>query len=56
MDRSGEHSQPFNSTDFDGMKSFISVDFDEMKCTQLSPIKYKNYIIHQISANKVVQK
>ena len=42
MDRSGEHSQPFNSTDFDGMKSFISVDFDEMKCTQLTPLKYKN--------------
>ena len=41
-DRSGERSQPFNSTDFNGMKSFISADFDGMKCTQLSPLKYKN--------------
>ena len=30
-DRSGEHYQTFNSTDFDGMK-----------CTQLTPLKYKN--------------
>ena len=30
-DRSGEHYQTFNSTDFDGMK-----------CTQLSPLKYKD--------------
>ena len=29
-DRSGEHYQTFNSTDFDGMK-----------CTQLTPLKYK---------------
>ena len=44
--RSGEHSQTFNSPDFDGMK-----------CTQLSPLKYvqtlKNDIIHQLSANKI---
>ena len=30
-DRSGEHYQTFNCT-----------DFDEMKCTQLTPLKYKN--------------
>ena len=30
-DRSGEHYQTFNSTDFDGIK-----------CTQLSPLKYKD--------------
>ena len=33
-DRSGEHSQTFNSTDFDGMESFNSPDLNGMKYTQ----------------------
>ena len=46
----GEHSQTFNSTDFDGMK-----------CTQLTPLKYKNSkMIHytkylQTSCTKMMQ-
>ena len=41
-DRSGEHYQTLNSTDFDGMK-----------CTQLTPLKYKNS--KMIHYNKYLQ-
>ena len=36
---------------FDGMKSFNSPDFDGMKCTQLSPLKYKNSKLIQETEN-----
>ena len=45
-DRSGERSQTFNSTDFDGMKY-----------TQLSPLKYKlkNDILHKKCLCEMIQ-
>ena len=36
---------------FDGMKSFNSPDFDGMKCTKLSPLKYKNSKLIQETEN-----
>ena len=50
-DLSGEHSQTFNSTDFNGMRSFNSPDFYGKKCTQLSPLKYKNSTLIQETEN-----
>ena len=45
---SGEHLIP---QIFNGMKSFNSPDFDGMKCTQLSPLKYKNSKLIQETGN-----
>ena len=51
MDRSGEHYQTFNSTDFRWNEIFNSPDFYGKKCTQLSPRKYKNSTLIQETEN-----